>query len=120
MNQKVALQNLSNSIDASSTGLRRAFHLGAGEFFIQELEALEKRCVSLQAAYDTFQDRQLGEKKDKIKSATNKIKHGFSTQNEKLIDEGINDLNSASLDLKNYVSIQEDNFEEQFSEINKF
>lgn len=120
MNEKVALQTLSNGIDASATGLRRSFHLGSGEHFVQELQALEKRCVSLQAACDTYQDRQLIEKKDKIKSATNKIKHGFETQSEKFVDDGINDLNAASLDLKNYVSIQEDNFEQQFTEINKF
>jgi hypothetical protein len=120
MNQKLKLQNISSSIDSETTSLKRAFALGAGDYFIEAFQALQRRLAALESVSTEYNDRQLFDKVVGLNQSLNSVGSAFEAQNENALQTAIAELEARSLDLKNFVSIQEDNFEQQFSEINKY
>lgn len=120
MNQKLKLQNLSSSIDSETTSLKRSFSLGAGDYFIEAFQALQRRLTALEAASTEYNDRQLFDKVVGLRQSLTSVGRAYEAQDENGITNAITELEARALDLKNFVSIQEDNFEQQFSEINKY
>jgi hypothetical protein len=120
MNQKLKLQNLSSSIDSETTSLKRSFNLGAGDYFIEAFQALQRRLTALEAASTEYNDRQLFDKVVGLRQSLSSVGIYYEAQDENNIQASIAELETRSLDLKNFISIQEDNFEQQFSEINKY
>jgi hypothetical protein len=120
MDQKLKLQNLSSSIDSETTALKRSFNLGAGDYFIEAFQALERRLTALEVISNEYNDRQLFDKVIGLRQSLTTVGQRFEIQDETGIQNGITELETRSLDLKNFISIQEDNFEQQFSEINKY
>ena len=120
MNNKVALQNLSSAIDSATTSLKRSFNLGTADYFIESFQLLSKKVGHLDMAAQEFNDRQLFEKSQGLRNLLASISTFYESQDELKLQESITELEARSLDLKNYVSIQEDNFEQQFSEINNY
>lgn len=120
MSQKLKLQNISSSIDSETTSLKRAFALGAGDYFVEAFQALQRRLNALEAASLEYNDRQLFDKVIGLKQSLASVGAFYESQNENGLQNAITELETRSLDLKNFVSIQEDNFEQQFSEINKY
>ena len=120
MNKKVAMQNLSNSIDSAATSLKRSFNLGTADYFIEAFQELKRRLGNLELAAREFNDGQLFEKTAGLVNLLSQIGTFYESQNEQGLQNAIMELEQRSLDLKNYVSIQDDNFEQQFSEINNY
>lgn len=120
MNKKVAMQNLSSSIDSATTSLKRAFSLGTADYFIEAFQFLNKRIQALESASQEFQDAQLYDKTLGLRNLVQSVANAYETKNEESMDLAIKELEARALDLKNYVSIQDDNFEQQFSEINNY
>ena len=100
--------------------MKRSFNLGAGDYFIEAFQALERRLTALEAAATEYNDRQLFDKVVGLRQSLTAVGRAFEAQDENGITNAITELETRSLDLKNFVSIQEDNFEQQFSEINKY
>lgn len=120
MNEKLKLQNLSSSIDSETTSLKRSFNLGVGDYFIEAFQALQRRLTALEAASTEYNNRQLFDKVVGLRQSLASVGRAFEAQDEKAINNAIAELETRSLDLKNFISIQEDDFEQQFSEINKY